>query len=269
MLDLLNKIHITNLITAHYDSQPENWKKNQRLINNYPDGLPTNEFIYRLSGEITTTFDGITLDNKADTIEYLPKGGGARGQYNIVNKESGPCIIIFFDTDAPLFSKATLIDATRNYKYRELFVEMARICTDRQAGYYCEALSVLYKILYLIVSDSNEQKYYSLHYRKIKNGVSYINAHFKEPDIDFNYVAETCRMSYSNFRRLFTECMGISPTKYLINKKIEYAKDLLATGQCNVSGAAYSVGYSDIYYFSRIFKKVTGYAPSKYLCINI
>ncbi len=39
---------------------------------------------------------------------------------------------------------------------------------------------------------------------------------------------------------------------------------VLRSGECNVTEAAYTVGLSDIYYFSRLFKKLTGITPSSY-----
>ncbi|HHV97854.1 MAG TPA: helix-turn-helix transcriptional regulator [Clostridiaceae bacterium] len=47
--------------------------------------------------------------------------------------------------------------------------------------------------------------------------------------------------------------------------KINKAKDLLLSGECNVSEAAFSVGFENVHYFSRTFKKITGVNPSKYL----
>ena len=54
---------------------------------------------------------------------------------------------------------------------------------------------------------------------------------------------------------------------YLKEKSLEFAglaKDLLTSGSANVSEAAFASGFNDIYYFSAMFKKVTGENPSKY-----
>lgn len=66
------------------------------------------------------------------------------------------------------------------------------------------------------------------------------------------------------FSRIFTKYIGVSPQKYLVNYRLEKAKNLLATGAYTVSEVASSVGYDDIFAFSKIFKKKYGMSPSKY-----
>ncbi len=134
----------------------------------------------------------------------------------------------------------------------------------KDAGYYYEAMSVLYKILSLLKSKKDsmiENPYYI----KIRTGVDYLNSNFCDNEIDFEHVAALCNMSYSYFRRLFSVCMGISPAKYITNKKIEYAKDLLESGYYTVSEVSDIVGFNDIYYFSHSFKNIIGFPPSKLL----
>jgi len=65
------------------------------------------------------------------------------------------------------------------------------------------------------------------------------------------------------FKRTFT----VSPNEYLMNKRISKAKDLLmAFPPIPVKQIALSVGYTDSYYFSRIFKMETGQTPSEFRC---
>ncbi|MHA7963417.1 helix-turn-helix transcriptional regulator [Paenibacillus sp. CAU 1782] len=65
------------------------------------------------------------------------------------------------------------------------------------------------------------------------------------------------------FSFLFQKYVGISPIHYLIQYRMLCAQKLLLTGQYPVSDVARSVGYSDAYYFSRLFKKHTGIPPSQ------
>jgi len=72
-------------------------------------------------------------------------------------------------------------------------------------------------------------------------------------------------LSPSYFRRLFKKATGLTPLQYQNYIKINKAKDLLLSGECNVSEAAFSVGFDNVHYFSRIFKKIAGVNPSHYL----
>ena len=58
---------------------------------------------------------------------------------------------------------------------------------------------------------------------------------------------------------------GMSAIQFQNQQKIQRAKDLILSQNCNVTEAAQAVGFSDIYYFSRMFRKLTGKNPSEYL----
>lgn len=71
-------------------------------------------------------------------------------------------------------------------------------------------------------------------------------------------------ISESRFRRLFREYTGYSFTLYQNRLRIQAAEDLLLSGRYTVSEAAEELGFRDIYYFSRLFKRITGLPPSDY-----
>lgn len=88
--------------------------------------------------------------------------------------------------------------------------------------------------------------------------------------IDYNYnfitvetLSETLNLNPSYLCRIFTEKMGVSPKRYILNKKMERAKELLSTN-ASISAISNSIGFTDSFYFSRIFKKYEGISPSEY-----
>ena len=58
--------------------------------------------------------------------------------------------------------------------------------------------------------------------------------------------------------------MGITFIEYLINKRMEKAKELLMTTDKKSFEIAYAVGYKDPHYFSYTFKKTTGMTTKEY-----
>ena len=67
------------------------------------------------------------------------------------------------------------------------------------------------------------------------------------------------------FRRCFREEMGCTPLEYIIRLRIERAKNLLTQNSFeSVEKVAYLCGFSDSFYFSKIFKKNTGISPRDY-----
>ncbi len=76
--------------------------------------------------------------------------------------------------------------------------------------------------------------------------------------------AGICNLSTSRFTHIFTKTIGISPKQYLIKIKIEKAIELLENTELPIARIAELVGIADCNYFSRVFKKRTGYPPGFY-----
>jgi len=62
----------------------------------------------------------------------------------------------------------------------------------------------------------------------------------------------------------FNTQIGISPKQYILNKRLEYAKELLVNTNASIFEIANSVGFPDQLYFSRIFKIKEKISPSEY-----
>ncbi len=71
--------------------------------------------------------------------------------------------------------------------------------------------------------------------------------------------------SVSSFRRDFREYFGTTPNKWLRQRRMEQAIAMLQTGEISVTDLSYSVGYENISYFIREFRKVTGLSPKQYM----
>lgn len=84
-------------------------------------------------------------------------------------------------------------------------------------------------------------------------------------DINFHSVAESMNVSYSHFRKLFTEGVGTPPTAYLLFHRLERAAWLLRNRpEMNLLEVANHCGYRDIYYFSKAFKQHHLISPGRY-----
>ncbi|MBQ8793630.1 MAG: helix-turn-helix transcriptional regulator [Clostridia bacterium] len=71
-------------------------------------------------------------------------------------------------------------------------------------------------------------------------------------------------MSHAHLLRLFKKEYGITPIKYIINKRIELACELLKTTDLSVSSVAFSCGFSDEIHFMKTFKKLIGKSALNY-----
>ncbi len=63
---------------------------------------------------------------------------------------------------------------------------------------------------------------------------------------------------------MFRAATGIKLSSYINERRLEYAKRLLKKTNMNISEIAYSCGYTDPGYFTRIFRKKEWQKPSRY-----
>jgi two-component system response regulator YesN len=97
----------------------------------------------------------------------------------------------------------------------------------------------------------------------LKQAVQYIDSHYAQP-LQLTAVAERCNVSAGYLSRLFSEHLGVSFNDHLNAVRLDIAERLLREGEQPVKEIAYSVGYHDPNYFSRIFKKFKGTSPTTF-----
>lgn len=91
----------------------------------------------------------------------------------------------------------------------------------------------------------------------------YINHHFTE-EITLELLSEKSYMNKYYLVHAFKQYKGVSPISYLINKRIDSAKELLETTNYPIAQIAECTGFSSQSYFSQVFKKATKMSPNEY-----
>lgn len=222
---------------------------------NHP--LYTNELIYYLDGSRTVHFNGTVLEVEKDTIRFMPKGENR--EYVVTHHEHGDCIDVFFDTNLPIWDETFIIKITNNVTIVNMFKKIFTLWVSKNEGYYFDCLSILYKIL----AEMQKQTYIPQNqYDKIKPALQYIENNFLTENISIPHLAEICHISEAYLKKLFDKKFGVSPSKYIIQMKINHARDLLRSERYSVSQVAKMCGYEDPCYFSRQFKKHAGASPA-------
>lgn len=81
------------------------------------------------------------------------------------------------------------------------------------------------------------------------------------PNLNAAMISKRLQMSQAQTYRQLKALTGKTPTLFIRSIRLKKAKELLETGQFNVSQVAYDVGYTDPNYFSRVFSKEYGKSP--------
>lgn len=91
----------------------------------------------------------------------------------------------------------------------------------------------------------------------------YIHDHLAQT-LTLDELADAVHLSPAHFARLFRAHFGVSPMRYVNQKRIDVACALLAETNMKLWQIAQQAGFADPFYFSRLFHRTTGVPPSTY-----
>ncbi|MDE5697711.1 MAG: AraC family transcriptional regulator [Lachnospiraceae bacterium] len=95
----------------------------------------------------------------------------------------------------------------------------------------------------------------------------YIHEHYNDK-LTLSDIADHLRISPGYLSTSFSNYMNRTVSDYIAEVKIEHAKELIDSGQYLIYEIANQLGFENAYYFSKVFKKVTGMSPKNYECRN-
>lgn len=207
-------------------------------------------------------------------------------------------VIYNFDFSADLISEAN-IQINKNIPLDEIFIYSAFLNKDNSVPYYhaylqgnkakeveyifdkayrefsshrvgyenvlFSYLTILLVLIFRIFADENDISD-SNNYKKdlIENALQYINENFTNPSISLETIANQYFLNKNYFAHLFKDEVGCKYTKYIQNKRISYACELLTTTNQKVIDIMYQCGYRDIKYFNELFQQITGKTPTAF-----
>ena len=156
----------------------------------------------------------------------------------------------------------------RDHVFAPYLEELFRSAFDRPdstagvAGYEDHLCSVIFGIIArLRAEESNARAERAEDY--VRSAISIMSSEYPS-GITVADVAARLHLNRSYFTSLFTSVTGVSPKEHLRILRMERAAALLRSGQYTVSVVAASVGYSDLFIFSRAFKGYYGVSPTEY-----
>ena len=127
---------------------------------------------------------------------------------------------------------------------------------------YCEICPALLKALIIRLSDRELRRDPDDNHRmQLARGK--MDSTYNE-NYSIAYYAEEAGYNERYFIRFFKAQFGLTPRKYINKLRIDRAIHMLKDTAMSIQAISKTVGFSDPYYFSRLFKQVTGKTPSEY-----
>lgn len=148
-------------------------------------------------------------------------------------------------------------DDVMHIPYAHRVFEDMKKCSGLQTGRTEFLCGKIWQLISLIYDKQNESIDYT------EKAVNIINSEYMS-DINVQSIAKRIGLERTYFSNLFKMQVGISPKQYLLKTRMEQAAVFLRDYGYSVSVTALSVGYGDVYTFSKMFKKYFGVSPTKF-----
>lgn len=228
-------------------------------VNAKAAGRPFHSLAYRLLGGADFLEDGKQfLRVEENEITFCPAGFD-------FTKQAGPghIIVIHFLSDSPLPSVMRRFIPQNSQHFRQLFLEISRIWTEKKPGWEYDAKILFYRI----VRDMERQWAAARHSparQKLTPALEYIQAHLSDNTLSVDVLAKLCAVSDTYLRKLFVQELGETPQQHIARLRLEKATELLRSGYHSVAQIAFLCGFNNPNYFSLFIKKETGLSPLQY-----
>ena len=183
-----------------------------------------------------------------------------RENYNVEILEPTEAFSIHVTTYEDIETESFCVPVENADKFVVLLQKAEALSRSKEAN-DLQLMSTVYKICNEILCS--QQRAYLKKNTKIISAKEYMDANFKNSDCLARAV-ELSGLSSRRFNDLFKNCFGMTPNRYIISARIELAKSLLETEILTVTQISELCGFSDVYYFSKVFKQNCGVSPSKW-----
>lgn len=204
---------------------------------------------FRLEGSADMLCAGKRYFIQAGDILYMPQGLGYEVSYSETQM-----IAFHFVTqrDDPAPQVFSVQDRSRVHG---LFMKAAELWKQKEPGYTDFCMAALYEVLGVLCREQHTVEL-PAHFQK---AVTYIHGHFRE-SLTISSLCRKAHISPTAFRKCFDTYYHTTPTAYVRQLRLEYARNLIAGGM-PVEQAAMECGIPDSKYFARLVKRTYGCTP--------
>lgn len=197
-------------------------------------------------------------------ILFFPKGTHYTAK--VTSKEPWEHIVVAFRTEGDIGNLPAegVTRVTHGSRFEELFRQAYTVWSGCGFGYKIQTKAIIHQILFSLMQENVSHLVGSnTALQALKAASDYMEQNYREK-ITVEELALRSGYSASHFSRVFSQVYDTSPIQYVNQIRIMHAKNLLRTGQYTLAEIAQACGFSNVYYFSRCFKQITGTTPAKW-----
>lgn len=148
----------------------------------------------------------------------------------------------------------------RIYDNRTSLIECVRLNRERPVWDRLESTGIICQLLGRFVKEATPK--YDATDPRIREAIALITASPDTPAV--GVIARAVHMTPDHFIRLFKKEVGGTPAQFAIRRKMTQAMLMLASEPMMIKEVAYSLGYDNLSYFTRLFRRHTGLTPRAY-----
>lgn len=236
---------ITNVITVF---SPKG--RSEKINNRKSYGLS-----FCLEGQITYSHNGKKFISDKEHAVILPQGQS----YTLYGDKKGVFPVINFTCADFLCDTITVLPIPNNESFIKDYEQIKALLLFE--GNRARIMSIFYNLLHKLSS------YCSIG-NTVMPALKFIEKNYQNPNLTNKMLAHECQISEVYFRKLFTNQFKTTPKQFIVDIRIQKAKQLLSEGNLKINAVSYKCGFSNPYHFCRVFKEKTGLTPTEYMKQN-
>lgn len=280
LVELSSPVELTDVFPSHNDFGAMRQPPQHKGVEFYCAALPDHMVVLHLT-RATRFYGGFEgrvrrLSPKPGDIELMPAGSESRwnacgGDADVMHLHLSPKRLSFLlGEDGPEGKPVELIPQLSHAD--GLISRLGRNCIAelRHAGLASHALLDSYALalgVHLLRQYSSVRKLgvaeYALAPYRLRRAKDFVEAHLAE-DIGVVDIAAAAGLSAFHFSRAFRKATGLSPYRYLIERRIAHAESLLGSTDLSIAAVALSCGFSSQQHLSSTFSKIVGTTPARF-----
>jgi AraC family transcriptional regulator, transcriptional activator for feuABC-ybbA operon len=154
------------------------------------------------------------------------------------------------------------------YQIDDIFKKLVDNWKAKLPGYEFITKTLLQQLVIAIYQNIRKQNQNYATSLKVEKIIQYMHKNINNR-VTLTELAEIVQLSPAYLSRAFKETTGYSVIEFFNKIKIDKAKELIIEGNKKVKEVAQTLGFTDEFYFSRIFKRIEGISPSEFYSKNV